>query len=93
MTNAAGKAITATVWGVNAGAPTTPTPFAVQTRLVIGASTPLANTGTGGVQTATWQLAHGTGNTLHVTTVQVTAGGTALPGPGCAVSAQALTND
>ena len=57
-----------------------------------GAPTTLLNGGTGGVQTATWQLAHGTGNTLLVTTVQVTAGGTA-GGTGCAVSAQALTTD
>jgi len=91
VTNAAGKAITATVWGLNAGTP--PSPFAIETPLIIGASTaPLANTGAGGVQGATWQVAHGTGNTLHVTTVQVTAGGTALTG-GCAVSAQALTTD
>ena len=90
VTNAAGKAITATVWGVDAGATS---PFAIETPLIIGASTaPLANTGAGGVQGATWQVAHGTGNTLHVTTVQVTAGGTALTAHP-PVSAQALTND
>ena len=91
MTNAAGKAITATVWGVNAGIDTPP--FAIRRPSSSGRRPPSANTGAGGVQAATWQLAHGTGNTLHVTTVQVTAGGTAPPGPGCAVSAQALTND
>jgi hypothetical protein len=90
VTNASGKAITATVSGVDAGAVA---PFAVQTPLILGESTTLSNAGAGGVQSATWQLAHGTGNTLHVTTVQVTAGGTAPPGPGCAISAQALTTD
>jgi hypothetical protein len=89
VTNDSNKAITATAWGVDAGAVS---PFAVQTPLALGAPTTLSNAGASGVQTATWQLAHGTGNTLHVTTVQVTAGGTA-PGPGCAVSAQALTTD
>jgi hypothetical protein len=87
VTNTAGKAFTATVSGVDAGAAS---PFALQTSVALGASTGLANAGAGGVQTATWQIAHGTGNTIHVTTVQVTAGGTA-PGPGCAVSAQAMT--
>ena len=92
VTNAAGKAITATVWGVHAGAravrlrhPDAPRHRGVRPRL--------ANTGADGVQAATWQLAHGTGNTLHVTTVQVTAGGDRFPRTGCAVSAQALTTD
>ena len=87
VNNLSGTSLTSTVTGTNAIVGD----FIDVTQVAAGDTDTLTNGGTGGLQTATWQLAYGAGPTSHVATVIVAANGTA--GTGCAVSAQALSTN
>jgi hypothetical protein len=87
VTNLSGTTLTSTVSGENA----VTGGFIDVTQVAAGGTDTLPNAGAGGLQTATWQLAYGAGATSHVATVFVAADGTAAPGTGCAVSAQAVS--
>jgi hypothetical protein len=87
VSNTSGAALTATSSGVNAPA----VAFASSTGLAADGIASVSKPGAGGVQTTTWQLSQGAGATARVATVTVSASGTATPGAGCEVTAQALT--